>query len=93
MKWSVQTEENTRKRKKRRIRIMDNPKRDSTSPSVPTTPTLSPEDQAYMEFIKRNHTRCVAWAKSHGDINFPIVRTPNGFQWLNRAQRRNSRQK
>lgn len=56
----------------------------------PIDQTAPSEDQKrYMDAVNKYKLRCAQWAKAHGNINFPIVETPEGaLVWLNRAARR-----
>lgn len=61
---------------------MDNPKKDQA-------PELTPEQQAYMDFIRKHKDRCSQWALTHGNTNFPIVKLSDGsLVWANRKMRR-----
>jgi hypothetical protein len=52
----------------------------------PAEPTA--EQIAYMEFVKRNHARASMFVKANGHTNLPIIKTAEGYTWLNRKQRR-----
>lgn len=76
---------------------MDNPKKDTQlsneeQANQETPKQLSNEEQAYMDFVKKHRSRCVMWAQAHGNVNFPIIRLPDGsYKWLNRAERSKAR--
>jgi hypothetical protein len=59
-----------------------------TQATVPSTqPT--PEQAAYLAFVKKHHARCAQWARTHGNASFPILKLPDGsIIWLTREQRR-----
>lgn len=62
----------------------DNPQ----EPKPSTPPQETPEQRAYMAFVKKHHARCAQWAKTHGNANFPIINVGGVCVWLTREQRR-----
>lgn len=48
-------------------------------------PIVSPEVE---RFYKGHNAAMLAWAKQHGNANFPIVEKDGKLYWVNRATRR-----
>lgn len=64
---------------------------DSENPQEPkpsTPPQETPEQQAYMAFVKKHRDRCAQWARTHGNASFPIINVGGVCVWLTREQRR-----
>lgn len=55
---------------------------------APVLEKLAQNEQAYLAFVKRFRDRCSMWTKFHGNVNFPIIKGPEGLTWLNRETRR-----
>jgi hypothetical protein len=52
---------------------------------------LTPEEQAYLDFVQKHRKRAEMFVKANGHVQLPIVLAEGGYQWVNRATRRKMR--